>query len=147
MPQHMDGACALRRAAAATLLLLTCAFPAASQEQLPKPVVEWFEALGAVDRIAFGELIAADAVIELRSLSFSQTKAEYIEALDNWEEFAADTEILTRPVSEREGGTTVQVCYRRPSEAWTNLEVFTFSDGFITGVVQERIADDCAGFE
>lgn len=147
MLRHMDGAYAIRRAAAATLLLAACAFPAVSQEQLPKPVAKWFEALGAVDRIAFGELIAADAVIELRSLSFSQTKSEYIGALDNWEELSADTEIRTRPVSEREGGTTVQVCYRRPSEAWTNLEVFGFSNGFITGVVQERIADDCAGFD
>lgn len=129
----------------AALLLLP--LPAIAQDTLPQPVEKWFAALRSVDRIAFGELMAKDAVIELRSLKFSQTREEFIAALDNWQELAGDTEITARPVSVGDGSTTVQVCYRRPSEAWTNLEVIRHRDGFVTGAVQERIAEDCAGFD
>lgn len=132
--------------AALACLQICGATPLAAQE-LPEPVAKWFTALRSVDRIGFGELMHNDATVELKSPGFTQTKGEFIEALDNWQEIAGDIEITARPVSVTDASASVQVCYRRPSEAWTNLEVYTFADGFITGSVQERISEDCAGFD
>jgi hypothetical protein len=46
----------------------------------------WYTALFDVNRLAIADLLADDAVITLEDLGVTQTKAEFIEALDEWED-------------------------------------------------------------
>ncbi|MEZ5873038.1 MAG: hypothetical protein R3D32_14595 [Nitratireductor sp.] len=118
----------------------------ASQSPLPDPVDTWYEALQSADRETFDQIIAEAAVIELKYLDISQTKDEFIESMDNWEEIADSVTIETKTVTSGNGNITVDVCYRFPDNERLNSESFVFSDGLIRSSVQELKAETCDGF-
>ncbi|MCB1428717.1 MAG: hypothetical protein KDJ48_13170 [Nitratireductor sp.] len=117
----------------------------ASQSELPDPVDTWYEALKSADRETFDQIIAEAAMIELKYLDVIQTKDEFIESLDSWEDIADGVSIRTRLVSATAESATVEVCYRFPDNERLNIENFVFSDGLIRSSVQELKAETCDG--
>ncbi len=111
------------------------------------PVVQrWFQALTTVDRREFNKLLAEDAKIELRDLGITQTKAEFIEALDNWEDATKGAILLTRPLTSIGGKDVIETCYRFEENEQLNRETYISSQEVITSVIQELIGDKCVGF-
>lgn len=117
-----------------------------SKGPLSKPVADWFAALEAGDAAAFETLLSDDAVIELEDLGISQTKAEFIDSLDQWVELNSGANILTRQTEANEAEVVVEVCYRFSSNEVYNRETYTLSGDQITGSVQEKVGDTCEGF-
>ncbi|MEZ5799471.1 MAG: nuclear transport factor 2 family protein, partial [Nitratireductor sp.] len=83
---------------------------------------------------------------DLKYLDIVQTKDEYIESLDNWEEIADSVSIRTKLISATAGSASVEVCYHFPDNERLNVESFVFSDGLIRSSVQELKAETCDGF-
>jgi len=107
-------------------------------------VNQWYGAMKTSNRAVFQEMLAADASIEIRPLEITQTKSEFIEALDNWEEITGDLTLIIRG-SGATGETSAQarVCYRFSENSYLNEENFTFLDGKVTGYIQTRLEDEC----
>lgn len=108
----------------------------------------WFQALSPVDREVISELLADNAQIELKDFDITQTKDEFVEALDNWEEAIENGSIafkIDEDASSEENITT-KVCYKFPSNELMTIETFMFDDGMIIKSIQETIADDCSEF-
>ena len=108
----------------------------------------WFQALSPVDREVISELLADDAQIELKDYDITQSKEEFVEALDNWEEAIESVSIafkIDEDASSEENITT-KVCYKFSSNELMTVETFEFNEGMIIKSVQETIADDCAEF-
>ncbi len=116
---------------------------ASDQGALPAPVVFWFQALRVTDRDVFAAVIAEDAVIELRDVGISQSKSEFIEALDQWETAAKGVVITPTLLEKRPRTVVLQVCYRFSGNDQLNREIFSFHYGQITGSVQEMIGEVC----
>lgn len=138
---------ALSLTIAAGSLFSTAVFSQNTDEiivEAPREVERWFGALGSVNRRDFEELIADDTIIVLKDLGVEQTKNEFIAALDEWEKSTLDANIVYRYESIEEGSASVLVCYRFTSNEQLNLESFTYSNGLITGSVQEFKGADCA---
>ncbi len=119
---------------------------AAQAQELPQTVSRWYDALRTGDSAAFGQLIAADAVIELKASGIVQTREEFIASLDDWAELAAQGQMLVRPVSASENEAVAEVCYRFPGAERMNRESFTLADGKVTRLVQEEAGTGCPGF-
>ena len=141
MPSLSD---ALRPLACLGLLALI-ATPAGAQD-LPTPVMQWYEALRTADAAAFETLIANDATITLDQLGFDQTKAEFIESMDAWADAVQGASIETKPLESSSGSAIVRVCYRFPSNERLNRETFAFAGGQITAQRQQVLAEDCSDF-
>lgn len=108
----------------------------------------WFQALSPVDREVISELLADDAQIELKDYDITQSKEEFVEALDNWEE-AIESGSIAFKIDEdasSEENITTKVCYKFSSNELLTVETFEFNEGMIIKSVQETIADDCAEF-
>jgi len=107
-------------------------------------VNQWYGAIKTSNRAVFKEMIAEDASIEIRPLEITQTKSEFIEALDTWEEITDDLTLIIKG-SGATGETTAQamVCYRFSENSYLNEETFTFLDGKITAHTQTRREDEC----
>jgi len=112
--------------------------------EAPQEVERWFGALGSVNRRDFNELIADDTIIVLKDLGVKQSKSEFIAALDEWEKATRDANIVYRYESIDANSASVLVCYRFTSNEQLNLESFTYSNGQITGSIQEFKSVDCA---
>lgn len=107
-------------------------------------VAQWYSALKTSNPEIFKELIADDATLDLRPLEITQTKAEYIEALDNWEDIAKDLTLIMKGVnSTGETTVTANVCYKFSENSFLNEEQFVFLDGKITSYTQLRQKDEC----
>ncbi len=107
-------------------------------------VSEWYGALKTSNRTVFEKLLATDATIDLKPLEITQSKAEYIEALDNWEDVAKDLTLIMKGVkSTGETTATANVCYRFSENSFLNEEQFVFLDGKITSFTQVRKKDEC----
>lgn len=110
----------------------------------------WFFALERVEREVFSEIIADDAVIEIRDLDLTQTKDEFIASLDEWSE-AADGAVIKFRVGENpaptETSATAFVCYLFPHNTLFSEEIFEFRDDQIIASVQEAKGEDCLGFD
>lgn len=117
-----------------------------AQATLSPITQQWFVALTQVKRRAFEELLTEDAKIELRDLGITQTKEEFISALDEWERATRGAILLTHPVSSEAGKDVLEVCYRFESNEQLNRETYYSADGKITKVIQERIGAVCEGF-
>ena len=107
-----------------------------------------FQALSPVDREVISELLADNAQIELKDFDITQSKDEFVEALDNWEEAIENGSIafkIDEDASSEENITT-KVCYKFPSNELMTIETFMFDDGMIIKSIQETIADDCSEF-
>lgn len=107
-------------------------------------VSKWYSALKTSNQTIFNELIAEDAVLEINPLEITQTKSEYIEALDNWEEVAKDLTLIIKGIRST-GETTVRamVCYKFSENSFMNEELFVFLDGKITSFSQNKRSDEC----
>lgn len=107
-------------------------------------VSKWYSALKTSNQAIFEELLADDAVLNINPLEITQTKAEYIEALDNWEEVAKDLTLIMKGINAT-GETTVvaMVCYKFTENTALNEERFVFLDGKITNFTQSKQNDEC----
>jgi len=107
-------------------------------------VSKWYSALKTSNEAMFKELIADDATLEINPLEVTQTKAEYIAALNNWEAKAKDLTLIMKGVKST-GETTVRamVCYKFPETSSLNEERFVFLDGKITNFSQNTRSDEC----
>ncbi|MGI9350496.1 MAG: hypothetical protein ACR2O3_02935 [Rhizobiaceae bacterium] len=103
----------------------------------------WYIALRTINRPAFELLLSDTATIELKQLDVIQDKSEFIESLDTWEEVAGDVFISTTMSGSDGTKTDVLVCYRFPSDAFTNRETFWIIKGQIIRQIQERLQDGC----
>ena len=113
----------------------------------PKAVIErWYVALAVIDRTAFESLLADDAVISLDDLDTEQTKKEFIESLDEWQDAMKGTTILHKIESETSDSISVLVCYKFPDNETLGRETFKIEGGAIKESVQTTIAETCADY-
>ena len=115
----------------------------ASAAQAEDIIGKWYDALKTSDRAAFAMILSDNAEVEIKSLGIVQTKPEFIEALDNWEDAAADLELDILDKSKNSDGESVVVCYRFPSNSFTNRESFKISGGQVSYQLQEKLKDGC----
>jgi hypothetical protein len=129
------------------LVLFLALAPAVNAEDGRMPVIEkWYIALAAIDRGAFETLLADNAAITLEDLDVEQTKREFIDSLDEWEEAMQGASIKHRISAETPENVTVTVCYAFPKNESLTREVFTIEDGKVARSVQTTIADSCAEY-
>lgn len=107
-------------------------------------VSKWYSALKTSNQAMFQELLADDAVLNINPLEITQTKAEYIEALENWKEVAKDLTLIIKGIKPT-GETTVRamVCYKFTENSTLNEELFVFLDGKITNFSQKKRGEEC----
>jgi hypothetical protein len=122
-----------------------------AQETVNEPTMSaevqaWFVALTKVAHPGFNKLIAEDAKIELRDLGIIQTRQEFLDSLDEWEDATKGAILLTQMVSSENGMDIVRVCYRFENNEQLNRETYHYAAGKITLVIQELISSECEGF-
>lgn len=133
----------LRLLTAALLLLSSASFAAADSQAI---VEKWYTALTVIDRAAFETLLTDDAVISLDDLDTEQSKKEFIESLDEWQDAMKDATIRHKIEAETRETISVLVCYKFPDNEIFGRETFRIVDDKITESVQTTIADSCAEF-
>ncbi|MGS1094451.1 DUF4440 domain-containing protein [Aquamicrobium terrae] len=106
----------------------------------------WYDALLKADRAVLAELLTDDARISLDDLDIVQTKAEFLESMDEWENAVAGGTIRHRLEKEEDGVSTVMVCYDFPNNRMLMQETFAVSDGRITASSQAEVADNCDAY-
>jgi hypothetical protein len=109
----------------------------------------WYTALFDVNRVAIADLLADDAVITLEDLGVTQTKAEFIEALDEWEEAVENANLAWQLEEGAEASATtasVLVCYQFPDNEMMIREVFGFRGSKIVSSVQTTVGESCENF-
>lgn len=109
----------------------------------------WYTALFDVNRVAIADLLAEDVIINLEDLGVTQTKPEFIESLDEWEEVAKNANLAWQLEEDAEVGpneASVLVCYQFPDNEMMIREVFGFRDSKITSSVQTTVGDSCENF-
>ena len=114
---------------------------------IPTPLDAWYEALQEGEAEEIDALLSDDAIIELKDLGIEQSKEEFVDSLDQWQELNADAVILTRLASASEKKAIIEVCYRFKSNEVFNRETFTLEGALILSSIQEKLADKCVGFE
>ena len=132
--------------AALTVGLMLSVSPASAQSSL---LDRWYTALFDVNRVAIADLLTEDAVIDLKDLGVVQTKAEFIAALDEWEEAVKTANLawlLEEGAEADETRATALVCYQFPDKELMIREVFAFRDGKIASSTQTTAADTCDNF-
>lgn len=109
----------------------------------------WYTALFDVNRIALTDLLAEDAVINLEDLGVTQTKAEFIEALDEWEDVVKNANLAWQ-IEDGTGAdpttASVLVCYQFPDNELLIREVLEFRDDKIISSTQTTVGDNCENF-
>ena len=142
MPSAGTSRCMKRRVAwcAAALLVCLAYAPAIAQQ----PVVEeWYAALAAADRSKLESLLADSAKIRLADLGVEQTKAEFVDSLDEWEAAVKGATIRHRIESSDSAVTTVIACYDFPANDVLLREMFRVEAGLIVENNQDAIAENC----
>jgi protein-tyrosine phosphatase len=136
----------LRRApvAIAVAALLTCFSVSVSAE--PKVVDDWYAALAAADRAGLERLLSDDARIKLTDLGVEQTKAEFVAALENWEQAVEGTTIRHRIESDNGQQATVLACYDFPENDLLLRETFRIEGGLIRESSQAFVSDNCDAY-
>lgn len=125
------------------LVLCGCFTPAMAQQ----PVVdEWYAALAAADRGKLESLLAADARIRLTDLGIEQTKAEFVDSLDEWEAAVKGATIRHQIESSDGAVTTVVACYDFPANDVLLREIFRVEAGLIVENNQDAIAGNCEAY-
>ncbi len=129
------------------LLISTAILMFASQAAIAADrelVAKWYSALKTSNTGTFNELLADDATIDLKPLEITQTKVEYIAALDNWEDVAKDLTLIMKGVNSTDETTaTAIVCYKFSENSFLNKEEFVIIDEKITSFSQTRQKDEC----
>lgn len=124
-------------------LALLVAFEAHAQEHV---ISRWYTALLRVDRAALSELLSDNATIRLDDIGITQTKAEFIRSMDEWEAAVEGAAIRHKVESAVGEVTTVLVCYDFPSNEMLMRETFTTRGERIVANTQVTIGDGCNGF-
>lgn len=109
----------------------------------------WYTALFDVNRVAIADLLAEDAVITLEDLGVTQSKAEFIEALGEWEEAVENANLAWQLEEGTQADATrasVLVCYQFPDNETLIREVFGFRGSKIVSSVQTAVGDSCENF-
>lgn len=131
------------------LLAVICSFALPAVAQNNKTMIKpWFQALSPVDREVISQLLADNAQIELKDYEITQTKEEFVESLDSWED-AIENGSITYKIDEKtsnDENITTMVCYKFPSNELMTIETFEFDDGMIIKSVQETVSEDCSDF-
>jgi hypothetical protein len=136
----------MKRALAAFALCLVQTPFAFAQDDSAAVIEKWYAALAIVDRTAFESLISDSALIELQDISIKQTKPEFIESLDEWEDAVKGTVIRHKIETQSDGAVSVRVCYTFSGNKSLSREDFKIENGRVTGSVQAKVADSCEGF-
>jgi Domain of unknown function (DUF4440) len=134
------------RTLAALALCFAVAPHALAQETRLATVEKWYAALASVDRAAFESLISDSAVIELKDIGVTQTKPEFIESLDEWQDAAKGATIRHKVESETGNMVIVRVCYTFSGNESMNREDFKIEAGRVVESVQAKISDSCAEY-
>jgi hypothetical protein len=137
------------RPAILAILAAIFAFPGSGHAGETEGLLErWYAALRSADRAAFEALLAPEARIEIRQFDLVQSTAEFIESLDAWEEAVEGATIEHRLQENTDAQDEAQtlVCYHFPSNAELVRETFRLAAGRVAYQLQEKVADDCAGF-
>jgi Domain of unknown function (DUF4440) len=109
-------------------------------------VEKWYAALTAVERAVFEELIADDAIITLNDLETDQTKREFIESLDEWQDAMRGASIRHKVETSTPDTASVLVCYSFPGNQTLGRETFRIEGGKVRESVQTVIGDSCAEY-
>ena len=138
------------------LALIACLFFAScSSGNKPTNLIDrWYAALISVNRSEFAALLADNAKITFADLSVTQTKAEFIESLDEWEQANKGATIrhsvshIIEHTLKSGNGTiiSVLVCYKFPSNEILTQEDFAVEGDKIISSEQKTITDNCANF-
>lgn len=133
---------ALLRVVATTALLLAAVHAFAQETDI---VDRWYQALLKADRAALSELLADDATIRLEDIGVTQTKAEFIASMDEWEAAVSGATIRHTVESTVGDTTTVLACYDFPTSKMLMRETFTTRDGRIVANTQVTVGDGACG--
>jgi len=128
----------------AIMFALTC--NGRAEDANSRLVERWYAALANADRAVFDELLADDAKIILEDLDTVQTKAEFLDSLDEWKNAMRGTALRHRIDRTENGTITVFACYQFPNNAAYMREVFSFRGGRIIENAQSSIGEACEGF-
>ncbi|MBO6916968.1 MAG: hypothetical protein JJ858_00925 [Rhizobiaceae bacterium] len=131
------------------MLALICCISTSSFAQNNSTMIKpWFQALKPVDREVISQLLADEAQIELKDYDITQTKTEFVEALDSWEDAIENGSIAYKIDHQNSDDDYIitKVCYKFTSNELMTVEMFLFNDGMIVKSVQETVADHCSGF-
>ena len=128
-------------------LVICLASSAAMSEGAAEAVVEkWYAALEKADDAAFEDIIADDAVITLNDLETDQTKREFIESMDEWQDAMRGASIRHKFETSTPDTASVLVCYTFPDNETLGRETFRIADGKVRESVQTTIGDSCAEY-
>lgn len=109
-------------------------------------VAKWYAALVTVDRAAFEQIIAEDAMITLNDLETDQSKREFIDSLDEWQDAMRGASIRHKIETATPETAIVLVCYTFPGNEALGRETFRVEDGKVMESVQTTVADNCAEY-
>lgn len=127
-----------------TLLACTSAYAQDDQSLVLK---SWYQALFPVDRDTISNHLTDNAVVDLKDYDVVQSKSEFIESLDSWEDAIEGGSIKYKMKGLASGGAMrTHVCYIFSSNELMTEEIFTFSNGKIMNSIQVTIAEDCSDF-
>lgn len=128
------------------LFFVTTYAPALAQEPVSELIERWYAALANGDRQVFSDILSDDATIRLEDLEMEQSKQEFIESLDEWENAMRGSTITHRIEEMDQTSATVLVCYRFPSNELFGRDAFRVSNGRIIESAQSSIGESCDVF-
>lgn len=129
---------------ASILLLCTSAY---AQDDDQIVLKSWYQAHSPVNRNVISNLLTDDAMVELKDYDVVQSKSEFIDSLDSWEDAieGGSLKYKIKDVANDEAITAI-VCYTFLSNKLMTEETFKFSNGKIMNSVQVTIGEDCVDF-
>lgn len=127
-------------------LLVTSALTAAAFADDVATIEKWYAALGKADGPALEKLLTPDAVIDLQDIGTSQTRAEFIDSMGEWETAMEEGNIRYKADGMVGAAYAYKVCYDFADNDVMTRELFVFADGLISKNEQTSIADNCDKF-
>ena len=91
-------------------------------------------------------IIADDAVITLNDLETDQSKREFIESLDEWQDAMQGASIRHKTETATPDTASVLVCYTFPGNETLGRETFRVENGKVRQSVQTTIGDSCTEY-
>lgn len=126
------------------VLACTSVYAQDSQQLVLK---SWYQALSPVDHDIISNLLTEDAMVELKDYDIVQSKSEFIDSLDSWEDAIDGGSIKYKMKDTASDQAMIAiVCYTFSSNALMTEEIFKFSNGKIMNSIQVTIAEDCTNF-
>lgn len=132
----------------ATFVTLLLTVSGHASERGKRILDQWYHAFTPVDREIISSYLSEDAKVELQDLKVTQTRQEFIDSLDAWED-AINGGTVSYKFDESKtsnGIVTAIVCYKFSSNQMMTEEIFEFKNRQITKSVQHTLSDNCDGF-